>query len=86
MKNLNGQFGQPKAVEAILKKKWSKKKWKSKIGKGFFVEAGASEGERISNTLYFELRHKVSYRSFRGRPPEVPVLGYLIAKASYKKK
>ena len=60
MKNLNGQFGQPKTVEAILKKRWSKKKWKSKIGKGFFVEAGASEGELISNSLYFELRHKVT--------------------------
>ena len=60
MKHLNGQFSQPKTVETILKKRWSKKKWKKKIGSGFFVEAGASEGEHISNTLYFELSHKVA--------------------------
>lgn len=51
---------QPKTVEDLLKKRWSKKKWKRKsIGDGFFVEAGASDGEHISNSLYFELSHKV---------------------------
>ena len=59
MKNLNGQFSQPKTVEEILMKRWSKKKWKKKVGNGFYIEAGASEGEHISNTLYFELNHKV---------------------------
>jgi hypothetical protein len=59
MKNLNGQFSQPKTVEKLLRKLWTKKKWKKKVGNGFFIEAGASEGEHISNTLYFELSHKV---------------------------
>ena len=68
MKNLNGQFSQPKTVEELLRKRWSKKKWKKKIGSGFFIEAGASEGEHISNTLYFELNHKVRYFEINANP------------------
>ena len=57
MKHLNGQFSQPKTVETILKKRWSKKKWKKKIGSGFFVEAGAFDGALLSNSLLFELKY-----------------------------
>ena len=53
MKFINGQDGQPSAIERILK---SKKLWKKKK-QGFFVEAGACAGEQISNTIYFELKH-----------------------------
>ena len=53
MKFINGQDGQPSAIEKILK---SKKLWKKKK-QGFFVEAGACAGEQISNTIYFELKH-----------------------------
>lgn len=50
-KRLKGQFDQVTKAEEILKINESKKK-------GFFIEAGASCGEAISNTLYFELVHK----------------------------
>jgi hypothetical protein len=55
-----GQFGQTRDVEEVLQKyKLLKKKSKSnkKTKKGFFIEAGASCGEVISNSLYFELKH-----------------------------
>ena len=29
--------------------------------KGFFIEAGAGDGEIISNSLYFELKYNVKY-------------------------
>ena len=42
---LKGQNGQPFVVDNILNKK---------LG-GFFIEAGAHDGESISNSLFFEL-------------------------------
>ena len=50
---MKGQYGQPLEIERLLleSKLWRKKK------QGFFIEAGASMGEVISNTLYFELKH-----------------------------
>ena len=54
MKFVNGQYGQPLVIEKILKSKKLLKKQKQ----GFFVEAGASAGEQISNTIYFELKYK----------------------------
>ena len=52
-KTIKGQFGQPWKIEQALKehKLWWKKK------QGFFVEAGVSNGEHLSNTLYFELKY-----------------------------
>ena len=32
--------------------------------KGFYVEAGAGDGEIISNSLYFELKYKVSKKIY----------------------
>ena len=52
MDHLRGQYGQPLEVERTLKQK---KLWKNKTG--FFVEAGASGGEHLSNSIYFELKH-----------------------------
>ena len=31
-----------------------------KLPRGFFIEAGASDGETISNSLYFEIKYGVS--------------------------
>ena len=31
--------------------------------KGFFIEAGAGDGEIISNSLYFELKYEVKCRA-----------------------
>jgi len=45
---LLGQWGQVEKVEALFKGKQN----------GFFIEAGALDGERLSNTLLFELIHK----------------------------
>jgi hypothetical protein len=36
--------------------------FRGKKKNGFFIEAGAYDGEMISNTLYFELRHQVQTR------------------------
>ena len=47
-----GQFGQPVRVEDILKKQ---KLWTN--SKGFFIEAGAGDGELLSNTLHFEMKY-----------------------------
>ena len=52
--NIRGQYGQPLSVEDVLK---THKLWGKKKKKGFFVEAGASSGEHISNSIYFELKH-----------------------------
>ena len=44
---IKGQHGQPFEVEKIFKGKKN----------GFFIEAGAFDGEAFSNTLHFELNH-----------------------------
>ena len=31
---------------------------------GFYIEAGAGDGEIISNSLYFELKYGVNYRIY----------------------
>ena len=52
-----GQYGQPYGVEDILKKHKLWKKIKKRKQPGFFIEAGASGGEHLSNSLYFEIKH-----------------------------
>ena len=49
--NESGQYGQVSRIEKILG--LSKNNPKS----GFFIEAGAADGEWFSNTLYFERHH-----------------------------
>ena len=46
--DINGQENQPILV--------NKKIFKNKLNNGFFVEAGAWDGESFSNTLFFELK------------------------------
>jgi hypothetical protein len=41
--------------------------FRGKKKKGFFIEAGALEGEHISNTLYFEVKHQVRYSSTKSK-------------------
>ena len=55
-KIIGGQYGQSTEVETILKKHKLLKTKKSKR-QGFFIEAGACNGESISNTLLFEIKH-----------------------------
>ena len=52
---IGGQFGQPLVVEEVLKKH---KLWKK--SPGFFIESGAADGVRYSNTLYFESKYNWS--------------------------
>ena len=47
--NINGQAQQPILI--------NEKVFKNRIKNGFFIEAGAYDGEEISNTLFFELKH-----------------------------
>ena len=47
---LNGQFNQVPKVENVLGLTTRK-------NPGFYIEAGAADGESISNTLYFEMHH-----------------------------
>ena len=47
----SGQYGQPPRVDRLLRFKTG----------GFYVEAGAYDGEELSNTLLFEL-----YRNWTG--------------------
>ena len=55
-KRIGGQYGQSTEVETLLKKHKLLKTKKSKR-QGFFIEAGACNGESISNTLLFEIKH-----------------------------
>ena len=55
--SLKGQYGQPYAIEDIMKKHKIWKKIKKRKQPGFFIEAGASGGEKFSNSLYFEVKH-----------------------------
>ena len=52
-KKLGGQHGQAFEVENILGLKTSQKDTK-----GFFIEAGAVDGEYLSNTLFFEMKYR----------------------------
>lgn len=55
---LKGQFGQSYAMEEIFQKnKLLKKRSKKKKTQQFYIEAGASCGEEISNSLFFEVKH-----------------------------
>ena len=45
---LNGQANQPILIDEKI--------FKNRIRNGFFIEAGAYDGEVISNTLFFELK------------------------------
>ena len=56
-KRLRGQYGQPHAVEELLKEYKLLKAIKKRKQKGFFIEAGASCGEHLSNSIYFEMKH-----------------------------
>ena len=48
--------------DVMLRKHQAKNKNKQmKPINGFFIEAGAGDGEIISNSLYFEVVYKVSY-------------------------
>ena len=59
-KFLQGQYGQAYAVDKVhkdqQKKASSQKKKASGKATGFFLEAGACNGESISNTLFFEVK------------------------------
>ena len=46
--NINGQVKQPILINKYL--------LKNRIKNGFFIEAGAYDGEIHSNTLFFELK------------------------------
>ena len=52
--HLNGQFDQVPGVEKVLGLNMDTPT------SGFFIEAGAADGEYISNTLYFEVVHEWS--------------------------
>ena len=52
-----GQVNQVEIAMEILGDKAMKKSKNSKTKQGFFIEAGAADGEIISNTLYFEMRY-----------------------------
>jgi len=45
---LNGQANQPILIDEKI--------FKNRIRNGFFIEAGAYDGEMLSNTLFFELK------------------------------
>ena len=45
---LNGQFGQAQNISGLLKN----------MKNGFFIECGAADGESLSNSLLFEMRHQ----------------------------
>ena len=47
---LNGQANQPILID--------EKVFKNRIKNGFFIEAGAYDGEIFSNTLFFELKQR----------------------------
>ena len=52
--------------DIMLSKHQAKHKNKEKHinhANGFFIEAGAGDGEIISNSLYFEVVYKVSYHN-----------------------
>ena len=54
---VTNQQGIENKVDKTLRLVFQRKKEKS-----FFVEAGAFDGEYISNSLYFELKHQVELK------------------------
>ena len=54
---MGGQFNQPFEVEKVLGLKTSEKISEIDGLQGFFIEAGAAGGEKLSNTLYFEIKY-----------------------------
>ena len=56
-----GQFYQAEYVENLLRLKNHSKNEQHANFNGFFIEAGAGDGEIISNSLYFELMYKVVF-------------------------
>ena len=58
--NLNGQGNQPILVNDHI--------FKNQLKNGFFFEAGAFDGEKISNTLFFELKHNWTGLLVEGHP------------------
>ena len=47
--DLQGQFGQPTIINRGI--------FKGRIKNGFFIEAGAYDGESYSNSLFFEMKY-----------------------------
>ena len=60
-RNLAGQFYQAEYVENLLRLKNHSNNKQHANFNGFFIEAGAGDGEIISNSLYFELMYKVFF-------------------------
>ena len=44
-----------------MRKRQNSEYQNSQKSNGFFIEAGAGDGEIISNSLYFELKYKVKF-------------------------
>ena len=45
----DGEVGQPREVDELI--------FGGQLKDGFFIEAGSADGERHSDTLYFEINH-----------------------------
>ena len=55
--NLKGQFNQVPKIEEVLGLPTQPNPTQPNPTPGFYIEAGAADGESISNTLYFEMHH-----------------------------
>ena len=63
---LNGQANQPILIDEKI--------FKNRIKNGFFIEAGAYDGELFSNTLFFELKQKWTGLLIEPNPDEFQLL------------